>query len=79
MHEYPKLRHIQNCHVIRILPAESIESPYKFNKLFRGLNVRVLDHVFECQLILGVRYIIIGYYNYYHQKEEFEAWNLRAI
>lgn len=79
MHEYPKLRHIQNCRLIRILPADSIESPYKLNKLFRGISVRVSEHVFDCQLILGKRYFIIGYYNYSPQKQDFEAWNLKAI
>ncbi|XP_046802231.1 uncharacterized protein LOC111678928 [Lucilia cuprina] len=79
MNEYSKLRQTQNFRLLRILPAESIESPHQLNKIFRSLTVRVLDHVFDCKLELGNRYLIIGHYNYISQKQEFEAWNLTII
>lgn len=79
MKEYPKLRYTQNSQLLRILPAESIETPKIPNKIFRAVTVRVAEHVFDCPLKLGERYSIIGHYNYFARKEEFEAWHLTTI
>ncbi|GBO99960.1 hypothetical protein EVAR_103879_1 [Eumeta japonica] len=70
MKEYSKLRYTQNFQLLRILPAESIESPKEPNKIY-AITVRALEHVFDCQLKLGERYSIIGHYNYFARKEEF--------
>lgn len=79
MSEYSKLRHTQNSCLLRILPASSVECPRKLNQVFRALTVRVLDHVCNCPLLLGDRYLITGYYDYSPQKQEFQAWNLTTI
>lgn len=79
MNEYTKLRYSQNYYLLRILPVESIEPPRKLNKIFRAVTVRASEHVFDCQLTLGDRYLVTGYYNYLSQKEEFEAWNLSTM
>ncbi|XP_013110291.2 uncharacterized protein LOC106089073 [Stomoxys calcitrans] len=79
MSEYSKLRHTQNYCLIRILPAAAVETPRKLNQIFRALTIRVFDHVHDCPLLLGNRYMITGYYNYTHYSQEFQAWNLTTI
>ena len=79
MNEYTKLRRSQNVRYLKILPTESLECPNKLNHTFRALTVRVLDYLYDFHLKIGDRYFIIGYYNYYSCKQEFEAWNLTTI
>ncbi|XP_075157375.1 meiotic 217 [Haematobia irritans] len=79
MSEYSKLRHTQNYCLIRILPAASVETPRKLNQIYRSITIRVYDHVHDCPLLLGNRYVVTGYYNYSQQSQEFQAWNITTI
>lgn len=79
MSEYSKLRHTQNYCLIRLLPAASVETPRKLNQVFRALTIRVLDHVHDCSLLLGNRYVVTGFYSYSFYSQEFEAWNITTI
>lgn len=79
MSEYPRLRCTRNYRLLRILPAAAVETPNKRNQIFRSLLVKVKEHIHDCTLVLGKRYLITGYYVYKKKSQEFQAWNLNAI
>uniref|UniRef100_A0A1B0FGR9 Uncharacterized protein n=1 Tax=Glossina morsitans morsitans TaxID=37546 RepID=A0A1B0FGR9_GLOMM len=64
MSEYPRLRCTRNYRLLRILPAAAVETPNKRNQIFRSLLVKVKEHIHDCTLVLGKRYLIAGYYVY---------------
>lgn len=79
MSEYAKLRYTQDYFLLRILPVTAVETPKKCNKIFRTLIVKVREHVYDCELILGQRYSITGYFDYRRQSQVLQAWNLAKI
>ncbi|XP_004518919.2 uncharacterized protein LOC101460357 isoform X1 [Ceratitis capitata] len=76
MNEYAKLRITEKYHLLRILPAYSLENPRVTDKIFRSLTIHVREHVHDCELRLGKSYLITGYYDYTHTGQIFQAWSV---
>lgn len=80
MSEYAKLRHNLSYTLLRLLPAEAVETPRTTNKLFRAVTVKVRQYIYDnCELLLGQRYSSTGYFDYGRPKQEFVAWSLTKV
>lgn len=70
-------RSTYNCRLIRVFNAESLETPNRFWKISRDIQVKLSDELCDAVMVLGQIYVLIGTYDILSQI--YIAWHFQPF